>query len=66
MLCPDCFAWREVNVERGAMLEIYRLQHEGMEEVARQLAVLEQRHMSEECEKFISALHGEDILPEDF
>lgn len=66
MLCPDCFAWREVCVERGEMLDIYKRQHEGMEELARQLARLERQHMSEECEKFIGALHGGDILPEDF
>jgi hypothetical protein len=66
MLCPDCFARQEVSVERGEMLEIFRLQHDGIEQVARQLAVLEQRHMSEECEKFIDALHNGHIVPEDF
>jgi hypothetical protein len=66
MLCPDCFAWRDVNVERGEMLEIFKYQHEGLEQVARQLAELERQHMSEECEKFIDALHGDAIVPEDF
>lgn len=66
MLCPDCFTWREVNVGRGSMLEIFKQQRDGMEQVARQLAELERSHMSEECEKFVNALHSGNILPEDF
>jgi hypothetical protein len=66
MLCPDCFAWQEVCVDRGQMLDIFKRQHDGMEAVAGQLATLEQRHMSEECQKFIDAMHNGYILPEDF
>lgn len=66
MVCPDCFAWGNMTVGRSDLAELFHRRQEGMEQVSRQLEELERRHMSEECEKFIEALHGDHIVPEDF
>ncbi len=66
MVCPECFAWQELAVDSGDMAPILERRIEGQKELAAELAELEHRHMAEECEKFIAALHRGAIQPIDF
>ena len=66
MVCPECFAWQELTVDSSGMAPILERRIEGQKELAAELAELEHRHMAEECEKFIAALHRGAIQPIDF
>lgn len=66
MLCPDCFAWMNVSVDRQGAEEILLRQRLGREAITKELARLERRHMEEESEKFITALNAGAIQPLDF
>jgi hypothetical protein len=64
--CPNC-RWRTEGV--FSQDEVYNLEDrldEGLEAMLRDLKRLTQANMAEEIDRFVSALHADHILPEDF
>lgn len=66
MLCPECFAWWEATICLDRMHELKQSFGRSQVAIARELASLEKQNMKEECEKFIAALHADNIQPIDF
>jgi len=66
LLCPNC-GWSTVGVFNQAEVEALedRLE-EGLSEMLADLHRLAQANMSEQVERFITALNANHILPEDF
>ncbi len=66
LICPNC-DWTTTGIYSQAEVEELedRLE-EGLSEMLADLQRLAQANMSEEIERFVSALCGDMILPEDF
>jgi hypothetical protein len=66
LICPNC-AWTTTGIYSQAEVEELedRLE-EGLSEMLADLQRLAQANMSEEIDRFVSALAGDKILPEDF
>jgi hypothetical protein len=66
LICPNC-QWTTTGVYSQAEVEELedRLE-EGLSEMLADLQRLAQANMSEEIDRFVSALAGDKILPEDF
>jgi hypothetical protein len=64
--CPEC-EWAGDDVHREASIDEYDEQLDfGTRELAEELRSLEQSNMEEAADRFITALHSDLILPEDF
>jgi hypothetical protein len=64
--CPEC-EWTGDDVHREASIDEYDEQLDfGTRELAEELRSLEQANMAESVDRFITALHSDLILPEDF
>jgi hypothetical protein len=64
--CPEC-EWHGDDVHRETLIDDYDEQLDfGTRELAEELRSLEQANMQEAADRFISALHTDLILPEDF
>lgn len=66
MRCPNCFAWRESIVNTETYSAIGRHCCREQQALEEQLLLLEQRHMRETVESFITALYNGQIQPIDF
>jgi hypothetical protein len=66
LLCPNC-EWTTTGIYSQAEVEELedRLE-EGLSEMLADLQRLAQANMSEEIDRFVTALHADVILPEDF
>ena len=66
LLCPNC-EWSTTGVYTQAEVEDLedRLE-EGLSDMLADLQRLAQANMSEEIDRFVTALHADVILPEDF
>jgi hypothetical protein len=66
LICPNC-QWTTTGIYSQAEVEELedRLE-EGLSEMLADLQRLAQANMSEEIDRFVSALAGDKILPEDF
>lgn len=64
--CPNC-GWVEVGTyEREQVEALEERLDEGLAEMLEDLRRLTQVNMSEDIDRFVSALHADHILPEDF
>jgi hypothetical protein len=66
LLCPNC-EWTTTGIYSQA--EVEELEdhlEEGLSEMLADLQRLAQANMSDEIDRFVSALHADVILPEDF
>jgi hypothetical protein len=64
--CPNC-DWSIQGVfEQGAVEELEEHLDEGLADMLSDLQRLTQANMAEEIDRFLSALHSDLILPEDF
>jgi len=64
--CPNC-GWSADGVfNRDEVDQLEEKLDEGLADMLRDLQRLTQANMAEEIDRFVAALHGDYILPEDF
>ncbi|HEX4108991.1 MAG TPA: hypothetical protein VHX88_12715 [Solirubrobacteraceae bacterium] len=64
--CPEC-EWTQTGIFEQAVVDDFdRELDEGMEVLVRDLQHLTHANMAEQVERFVAALHRDQILPSDF
>ncbi len=66
LLCPDCWTKRELTVDRESVRQLLKNNRLGREKLMKQLDEMQKKNMTDETDKFITALENDHILPIDF
>lgn len=64
--CPDCEAYREGVFSQAPVEALDEELSRSRDALARDYVLVWQANMSEEIERFVTALHADALLPEDF
>jgi hypothetical protein len=64
--CPNCGLSTEGVYEREEVDQLEERLDEGLADMLRDLQRLTQANMADEIDRFVSALHADHVLPEDF
>jgi hypothetical protein len=64
--CPNCGWYTEGLYTQDQVRELEDRLDEGLADMLRDLTRLTQANMADQIERFITALHADQILPEDF
>lgn len=64
--CPDC-EWRDTGVHGQNVVDRFDEELDrGTEQLLRDLTMLTRANMEEEVDRFVTALHADWVIPEDF
>jgi hypothetical protein len=66
LLCPNCEWSEEGGFSHEQLEELEERLDEGLEDMLRDLQRLSQANMADQIDRFVSALHADLILPDDF
>jgi hypothetical protein len=64
--CPNCDWYTEGLYSREEVRDLEDRLDEGLADMLRDLKRLTQANMADQIDRFIAALHADEILPEDF
>ena len=64
--CPDCETYREGVFSQGPVEALDEELQRGRDALARDYGRVLRANMSEEIDRFVTALHADALLPEDF